>query len=274
MPPVKELHYFDRIDSEAFPSNFAAGAEDSVRNHSATGVGVYKKSRGRYQRNASRLLGHLGRGEFGAAMFYYRFLFQERSFDWYAGLFRSAHPVRGEITPSYALLSDRMIGKISTHFPDLRVIYLIRNPVDRAWSAYRYVQTRRGASAVDPTEIESFLGREARSHHWRYVDNTERWRRHLRPGHLLVGFYDAVVMQPETLLAEISHHLGTPSAAAPGVRLNPSLKGDMPAAFRTRAEALFGNELERIAEAFGGYALDWRNGMLLGGARRPATLTL
>jgi Sulfotransferase domain len=58
--------------------------------------------------------------------------------DWYAGHFDAGHPVRGESSPHYTNeprfrgVAERMAGLI----PDARVIYVVRDPVDRALSHY------------------------------------------------------------------------------------------------------------------------------------------
>jgi hypothetical protein len=274
MPPVKELHYFDRIDSEAFPTNLKSSEHDKVRNQSSVGIRTYKKSRSRYLRNAKRILGYAAKGDMASISFYYKFLFQKRSIEWYGSLFRSKCAVRGEITPRYALLSDQKIEEITTHFPDLKVIYLIRNPVDRAWSVYRYMKTRE---STEPTRLEEaidFLEKEKTSYHWRYVENTARWRRHLKPGHLMIGFYDAVVMQPEALLADISRHLGCKFVQPTQAQVNQSLRQEMTETFRAMAEEIFNEELDRLSETLGGYSLDWRNGVLLSKSAHPPTLAL
>ena len=58
---------------------------------------------------------------------------------WYARQFRPAGGrLAGEASPSYALLPVRTIRLIRDLLPDLKLIYLMRNPVPRAWShAYR-----------------------------------------------------------------------------------------------------------------------------------------
>lgn len=43
-------------------------------------------------------------------------------------------PVRGEITPAYAILNRNVVNQIHRLFPDLKLIFVIRNPIDRIWS--------------------------------------------------------------------------------------------------------------------------------------------
>jgi Sulfotransferase domain len=42
--------------------------------------------------------------------------------------------IRGEITPSYAILTPERIALVKKYFPDVRLVYILRNPIDRAWS--------------------------------------------------------------------------------------------------------------------------------------------
>ena len=274
MPPVKELHYFDRADPELLVTNLKSRELEKVRNQSSVGIHTYKKSRSRYLRNAKRILRHAANGDLSSIAFYYKFMFQKRNIEWYGSLFQSRCTVRGEITPRYAVLSDQKIEEITTHFPDLKVIYLIRNPVDRAWSAYRYMKTRQNAEFTSFEDFIDFLEKEKASHHWRYTENALRWRRHLKPGHLMIGFYDAVVMQPEALLADISRHLGCEVVQPTQAQVNQSLKEEMPEKFRSMAEQVFDEELDRLSETLGGYGLEWRNGVLLSKSAHPPTLTL
>ena len=40
----------------------------------------------------------------------------------------------GDITPAYSMLNDEIIERITGYFPNLKVIFLARDPVERAWS--------------------------------------------------------------------------------------------------------------------------------------------
>jgi hypothetical protein len=61
-----------------------------------------------------------------------RYLLLPKSDAWYAGLFRGGScRVCGETTPAYALLDDRVIARIAGLDPELKLIYLLRNPPER-----------------------------------------------------------------------------------------------------------------------------------------------
>jgi hypothetical protein len=40
----------------------------------------------------------------------------------------------GDISPAYSMLNDEIIERVVNYFPNLKVIFLARDPVERAWS--------------------------------------------------------------------------------------------------------------------------------------------
>ena len=48
----------------------------------------------------------------------------------------------GEISPSYAFMDKSEFVEIHKNFPECRIIFLLRNPVDRVWSQMRFSHTK------------------------------------------------------------------------------------------------------------------------------------
>ena len=227
------------------------------------------------RRNAQRVMGHALRGEFDHVAFYARFLGRKRSFDWYHDLFISRKACRGEITPQYALLSDDMIARIVSRWPDLKVIYSVRNPVDRAWSACRYQATRSGRDAVGEAQAMEFLDAQPQNYHGKYLENTERWTRHLKPGHMLILFYDALGSQADAAYQDVCDFLDIPVAPISGDhRVNASIQQDIPETFLSRAQEIFAQDIKDLDAAWGGYCTDWAGGDLVSRHVRPASFRL
>ena len=59
-----------------------------------------------------------------------------KSIKWYCKYFKSAKKtqITGEINPCYSVLSERKIKLIHKINPKLKIILLLRNPIERAWS--------------------------------------------------------------------------------------------------------------------------------------------
>jgi hypothetical protein len=66
----------------------------------------------------------------------------DRREEWYWQQFADQAHINGEITPAYGCLPREKIQRIQSWRPDLKLIYLIRNPIDRAWSAARMALSR------------------------------------------------------------------------------------------------------------------------------------
>ena len=114
LPPVKELHYFDGMPG--LPK-VAQRLNEAIKEVVATG---------RVPDPAK--LDHMRKVV----------LDQPKDFAWYRSLFEPAgERLTGDITPAYATLSGSVVGRIRELLPDCRVIFIMRNPIERAWSHFR-----------------------------------------------------------------------------------------------------------------------------------------
>src|SRR5215813_12739338 len=77
--------------------------------------------------------------------------------DSYGQLFCHKGPLlSGDISPAYSTLTDEIIERVVDHFPNLKVVFLARDPVERAWSQLS-MGTRLGVinkfDATDPEQV-------------------------------------------------------------------------------------------------------------------------
>ena len=63
--------------------------------------------------------------------------------------------VSGEVTPSYSILSRDDVASMSQLLPDAKIIFLLRNPIDRAWSMLRFA-SKLGQN-IDFDNIDSLI---------------------------------------------------------------------------------------------------------------------
>ncbi len=134
----------------------------------------------------------------------------DRGVDWYQDLFKGNDAVKGEITPAYAILPSEKVSEISEHFPDLRLIYVIRNPIERAWSSARMALSRAEMSfeeASDQWFIDHFRSRGSlmRGHYERCI---RTWRGCFGVDQLLILRFESLINNPEDLLRASFGHLG------------------------------------------------------------------
>jgi len=160
-----------------------------------------------------------------------------RGIEWYLREYFAAAPegaVKGEASTHY-MMYPAVPERIRSAFPEARLVAVLRNPIDRAYSHYRMSSTMRGrdardfrraveeAAAVDPAsppdpdhdylrfgEYGRILGR--------YLDRFER-------GQLAVFFAEELAEAPARVMAELYAFLGVDAAFCPpnlGRRYNVS----------------------------------------------------
>ena len=187
--------------------------------------------------------------------------------DSYGRLFCHKGPLlSGDISPAYSTLTDEIIEKVVDHFPNLKVVFLARDPVERAWSQLS-MGLRLGMinrfDATDPEEVVCNLlnpGVLIRSHPSKIV---ARWKRYVRPENFRVYFYDDLKENPTELRRSILLFLGG-DPDKPSGGLKPHENADvgqeklrLTRKVRDRMAQFFERELKACALELGGRAKSW-----------------
>lgn len=243
LPPVKELHFFD--ERMRFPE---PGFHNIHRTH---GPARRWRRQLHNERRRRRRVETIDEAERRNREWCSRYFFGTPSLDWYRSLFAD-HDHSGEVTPEYAALDAETIETVVTALPDIRVVYLLRNPIEREWSA-ALMATRSGNRQPDDVLRQN-------RRHVRYSDNIDRWSGALPPGRLYVGFTEDLRTHPEALMADVVTFIGADprQARVPVGRPNSGGATSIPGHLATAlADELF-EEIDRIARRFGGPAKSWR----------------
>jgi Sulfotransferase domain len=172
--------------------------------------------------------------------------------------------VRGEATASYAALDRDVIAEITVLNPNVKVILMIRDPVDRAWSHAKKDLVRKTGRKVDEVpeaELRAFFTDDYQRRCAQYVRNHDNWAAYVREENLLVRAFDEIRSHPERLLLEVMRFLGVSSerrylAADLRAEVNPTTASAIPEQHRRFLEELLAAELAEVQERFG---LSWRD---------------
>ena len=118
--------------------------------------------------------------------------------------------VCGEITPAYSILPTELIQECSVNFPNLRLIYILRNPIDRAWSSAKMEVGRAGMKMSEVSEqwfVEHFKSRGslARGDYEACIRN---WQAFYAREQFLICFFEELIKTPEMLLTKCFKHIG------------------------------------------------------------------
>ena len=234
MPPLKELHYFDQLSR------------------------VQREARPRcIDQRDLRFLERL------------ESLSAEPGIDLenYGRLFESKESLlSGDISPNYSTLSNEVIRQVVGYFPNLKVIFLARDPVERVWSHLSMEVHYRQIEPFDVTDIGEInrnlfrRGMVLRSYPSAVVS---RWKRHVHPEQFRIYFFDDLQSDPAELRRSILLFLGA-DPGKPSTRLTADYNSwtrmeKLPLSNKVRSHLakVFKKELKTCAARLGGPARDW-----------------
>jgi len=251
LPPIKELHFFNDLRRHAPPGPLGRVRRRRWRRH------LLHRMKGQLRHPSPRMLG-----------WDVRFLLGDWSDEWYGAIFEHAgERLAGDITPAYSILTAEEVAHVHSLMPNARVIFILRDPVERAWSHAvmdRAKRTRRTVAQVPVEEyIEHFHSRASRLR-GDYFRTLENWQPFREQDRMRVHFFDDVRGRPVALLGEICAFLGLSEAPArfegtAARRVNAADHPGTPIPRRCRSEliGIYGDDLERLAREFGGAAERW-----------------
>lgn len=193
---IKELHYFDRSKEYPSPNKFAISSP--LRR---MGNLSWVKTRILW------LLYTLKSGNYQKIKRFWKWNFATYNDNWYLSLFNGKKGLRGDITPSYSILNPEDVERMYKLAPDAKIIFLLRNPIDRAWSHYRFHKDKF-ALGDDFSQMKVFFDSDNQHLRSDYLRALKIYSKFYSPENIMIGFYDTVKANPVELLKEISEFLG------------------------------------------------------------------
>jgi len=139
----------------------------------------------------------------------FRFFFLPYSDKWYLSLFKSDKKVSGDISPIYCALKKNEIQEIKSLLPDVKIIILLRNPIERDWSNAKMTLIKnRGkkTSNVPDKDFFRIFDRYYSNLH-SYTALINKWTTVFGDDQVHVNFYDKLRDEPEVFIQEICDFL-------------------------------------------------------------------
>ncbi len=247
MPPIKEIRYLDR---EVIRKPLAqARLERGKRRAGAAGERSAHDERDKgFLLEAAAMDG------------------QPRDIARYRDWFRfKGDQLSGDITPSYVTLTDDdVIAEVGRLMPNVKIVFLVRDLVQRAWSgickAHRAGRFDKDL-LDDPKGFRDHIERHDKMERSRVTETIDRWKTNAPQVQFRYFFFDDLAKRPEWTRTEILTYLGADPEggrlAADYNRKANSEKLDMPPAIEAELVDYFRDELKGCADRLGGHAKDW-----------------
>ena len=208
LPGTKEIHYFDRVAGlgprftkvrSLWAGLFGLGAAEREWRQ-RVGWTFQKIVRGRISMATGK--------ELLRAVSYH--LPGPKDDAWYRNQFAAGTGrLKGEITPAYALLDDAGVRHVTRLFPEVKVIFILREPLSRMLSQWQLVS--RDSRRVDlppAAELSRFFAVAHVTARNDYLRTIDTWGAHVPPERFFVGWYDDTLADPEGMLRRVMIFLG------------------------------------------------------------------
>ncbi len=133
----------------------------------------------------------------------------DKGIDWYLQKFSGVEPEQvavGEIATGYCL--PEAVPLMAKHFPDIKLLMVMRNPIDRAYSNYQTRKIEEDWSTFEDA-IESSPDILKRGE---YIDQIDDLLKHYSREHILFMLYDDLHSNDQEFLHSILQFLGVDSS--------------------------------------------------------------
>ncbi len=208
----------------------------------------------------------------------------------YAAHFKDGRgKVKGDFSNGYSFIDSRRIDFIAKVMPHVKLIVLLRNPVEREWSEFIHNVTEAGEKLehLGEAEILDRLERSALLKAGGYNAVLDKWLSYFPENQVYIGLRDEIKREPQKLLSEVFTFLGVSSevdwSAFPyeavivppvnkefqlegydpwrGVRVENyrSAANDIPAVYRQFLAEKLAAELARLSQRFGERVAHWQD---------------
>ncbi|HHH52310.1 MAG TPA: sulfotransferase [Bacteroidetes bacterium] len=259
--PKKDIHYFDRALSYPSPSYLLERP-------------IYERLIGRedWNHHYRVMLRHdfqnvVLRKNLRDFIWLLKYYFGDFEDDWYISLFKGGgKKLKGEITPSYSILDVKDVRRVFRLFPRVQIIFIMRNPIDRAWSQLRFHWTKSAIKSIDDhNELINFIESPEQQLRSNYVRTIKIWQSVFPADQLLLCFYDDLVSNQTKYLSNIFNYLKVQDIAhelseIDGKRINISQKIDIPVEIYQYLANKYSPEIDKLCEMLSRVPEEWRVG--------------
>jgi hypothetical protein len=286
LPPVKEVHYFEQNPTgpKTFRQRLIGRQADNLRwrrhlrrrRRKTISALVFLGSGGRvvwgsgrrgidnawWQARLAELRRHPAQV---AADFVWdlNYFCRRRTDAWYTSLFEPGRGrVAGEITPAYAALNEQRVAHVRALLPHAKIIFIMRNPIERTWSAARMAWRHGGLEIDDEGRLMEYAQLERVVLRSDYLRTLAIWEHHYPSSQIFLAFSEELRGCPEDLLLRLYRFLGVeastrhiPSYARQHV--NAGTPRELPRRFARELARQYYPQLKALHARFGGYTTQW-----------------
>lgn len=194
--------------------------------------------------------------------------FYDQPIEAYSAFFKTnKNRVAGDITPSYCLIPDERIQLMHKVNPNARIIFMMRNPIDRAWSGLlmRFFKAEESEHKVLNEKVMlNYLRKSQVAQRGFYTDSIDRFSKAFGHNQVRVFDFDRIALNPYDLLKDIFEFIGVddtiPAEKFSLDKVIHERKKDleMPATVREELVNLYKREIDNLILRYPDIAEKWK----------------
>lgn len=193
-----------------------------------------------------------------------KFFFKPRTVEWYSSIFEpGVGKVTGDITPAYSTLDLNQVSYIHELMPDAKIIFLMRNPIDRAWSQVKMLAEENNIDLnKNPRKfIFDTINSKRQILRGNYKRTINNWQTYYNEK-FFIGFFEEITECPEDFLARVCRFLEIDASReiVPKTirdKFNVGVHLSMPPDVANYLAKMYYEEIKELYKLFDGYAGRW-----------------
>lgn len=184
----------------------------------------------------------------------------------YFSIFNSTDSkVIGEITPAYATLNESSVAHIQKNIPNVKIIFAMRNPIQRAWSnAVRLLGADIHDSKIEEERFFKYFNLDSVRLRGDYLRTLGIWKKYFPEENFFVYFFEEIE-NPEALLHQICDFLDVQVTDdfVENIDRNKiysfahQYSGEMPPNIGNHLAKMYYSEINQLSNCFGSHAKSW-----------------
>ena len=189
-----------------------------------------------------------------------------KSLQWYSDLFLPGKDkIKGEKTPSYCVLPKKRIQFIHSIMPKVKVIFLMRNPIERDWSHAVMNLIKFDKKHLEQIPKEKFIFHFNLNERFsNYLNIINNWRSFFPENQLFTGCFDDIHRHPKQLLIDIFNFLNVSSSINLSTfpyrkKINKNPKIQIPDFYKNYLKNKYALQIQKLATIYSNTISEWNN---------------
>lgn len=186
--------------------------------------------------------------------------------EYYFGLFKSDGGINCDITPAYALLSEEAIKCMRDTVPDAKILFIIRDPVERMWSELLYFYHMRHGEDGYSRLLDDYRDIDDFGEHQRkrcdYAATSKMFQSYFSD--VMIVVFEEMNMRPRQTIADICEFVGISrddhilDSMPFDIRFNQSPRHQIPKHLEGRFLKFLADNYESCIDEFGDKIRAWK----------------